>query len=197
MRVIPLIGAQPVERHGEWGEKGEEQRKERATVIRRDGGTKTEGKRDRDGQRETHTHTEKQRQCRQKGRGTERTGRGETQREPRSKSQNHKKEIQRQGQKGRREGAGNPRPQVEAEDGPDRRQKGQAWRPQLVLPPRPLLPRQQVVDSPGGQEQDAADSQVGQKHEEPHSRGEGVQEGKVARLAALVGDGMRAGATQT
>ena len=76
VRVIPLVGAQPVERHGEWGEKGEEQRKERATVIRRDGGTKTEGKRDRDGQRETHTHTEKQRQCGQKGRGDRKNGKG-------------------------------------------------------------------------------------------------------------------------
>lgn len=50
-----------------------------------------------------------------------------------------------------------------------------------------LPPRHQRVHSPGSQEQDTADSQVGKKHEEPHGRGEGVQEGEVARLAALWG----------
>lgn len=53
------------------------------------------------------------------------------------------------------------------------------------------------MDSPGGQEQDAADGQVGEKHEEPHGRGEGVQEGEVARLAALWGEGVRPGAALT
>lgn len=56
-----------------------------------------------------------------------------------------------------------------------------------LLPP--LLPRQQAVDSPSGQEQDAAYGQVSKKHEEPHSRGEGIQEGEVARLAPLWGEG--------
>ena len=43
------------------------------------------------------------------------------------------------------------------------------------------------MGSPGGQEQDATDGQIGKKHEEPNGRREGVQEGKVAGLAALVG----------
>lgn len=51
----------------------------------------------------------------------------------------------------------------------------------------PLLPQGQVAHSPGSQEQDTADSQIGKKHEEPHGRGEGVQEGEIARLAALGG----------
>lgn len=56
-----------------------------------------------------------------------------------------------------------------------------------------LSPPHSAVYSPGSQEQDTADSQVGKKHEEPHGRGEGVQKGEVARLAALGGKGqMRA-----
>lgn len=71
-----------------------------------------------------------------------------------------------------------------------------SWDPAQAssLPP---LPRQQAVGSPGSQEQDAADGQVGKKHEEPHSRGEGVQEGEVARLAPLWGEGVRPRATLT
>lgn len=70
------------------------------------------------------------------------------------------------------------------------RQEGQPRRARLLRPPRPLLPRQQVVGSPGSQEQDATDGQIGKKHEEPNGRREGVQEGKVAGLAALVGEGV-------
>lgn len=44
---------------------------------------------------------------------------------------------------------------------------------------------------PCSQEEDAADCQVGEQHEEPHGGGEGVQEGKVARLAALVAERQR------
>jgi hypothetical protein len=55
--------------------------------------------------------------------------------------------------------------------------------------PASPTPRPPPVYSPGSQEQDTADSQVGKKHEEPHGRGEGVQEGEVARLAALEGKG--------
>lgn len=38
---------------------------------------------------------------------------------------------------------------------------------------------------PGHQKENTADSQVGQKHEEPHSRREGIQEGEVARSTSL------------
>lgn len=38
---------------------------------------------------------------------------------------------------------------------------------------------------PGHQKEDAADSQVGQKHEEPDTRGEGIQEGEVAWPTSL------------
>lgn len=40
---------------------------------------------------------------------------------------------------------------------------------------------------PSNQEEDAADGQVGEQHEEPDAGGKGVQEGEVARLAALEG----------
>lgn len=39
---------------------------------------------------------------------------------------------------------------------------------------------------PRSQEEDTAHGQVGEQHEEPHGRGEGVEEGEVARLAALM-----------
>lgn len=39
---------------------------------------------------------------------------------------------------------------------------------------------------PCSQEEDAAHGQVGEQHEEPHGGGERVEEGEVARLAALV-----------
>lgn len=42
-----------------------------------------------------------------------------------------------------------------------------------------------VCSLPGHQKEDAADSQVGQEHEEPDSRGEGIQEGEVTRPASL------------
>lgn len=38
---------------------------------------------------------------------------------------------------------------------------------------------------PSHQEQDTADSQVGEQHEEPHSGRKGIQEGEVAGSAAL------------
>lgn len=38
---------------------------------------------------------------------------------------------------------------------------------------------------PGGEEEDAADGEVGQQHEEPDSRGEGIQEGEVTRFTTL------------
>lgn len=44
---------------------------------------------------------------------------------------------------------------------------------------------------PSHQEEDAADGQVGEQHEEPHTGGKGVQEGEIARLAALQGKQMR------
>lgn len=42
-----------------------------------------------------------------------------------------------------------------------------------------------VCSLPGHQKEDAADSQVGQEHEEPDSRGEGIQEGEVTRPTSL------------
>lgn len=39
---------------------------------------------------------------------------------------------------------------------------------------------------PCSQEEDTAHGQVGEQHEEPHGGGEGVEEGEVARLAALM-----------
>ena len=42
-----------------------------------------------------------------------------------------------------------------------------------------------VSSLPGHQKEDAADSQVGQKHEEPDTRREGIQEGEVAWPTSL------------
>lgn len=58
---------------------------------------------------------------------------------------------------------------------------------QLVEKPTGPTPSASV--SPGlpcSQEEDAAHGQVGEQHEEPHGGGEGVEEGEVARLAALM-----------
>lgn len=58
---------------------------------------------------------------------------------------------------------------------------------QLVEKPTGPTPSTSV--SPGlpcSQEEDAAHGQVGEQHEEPHGGGEGVEEGEVARLAALM-----------
>lgn len=113
-----------------------------------------------------------------------------------TEKKSHREETQRQSQKGR----GGCRESKAPSGGPGwsrwmSESSGVETLAHASSPP--LLPGQQVVDSPGRQEQDAADSQVGKKHEEPHSRGEGVQEGEIARLAALVGEGVRAGAMLT
>lgn len=42
-----------------------------------------------------------------------------------------------------------------------------------------------VCSLPGHQKEDTADSQVGKKHKEPDSRGEGIQEGEVAWPSSL------------
>lgn len=42
-----------------------------------------------------------------------------------------------------------------------------------------------IMYGPCSQEEHAADSQVGEQHEEPDSWREGVEEGEVARLPAL------------
>lgn len=42
-----------------------------------------------------------------------------------------------------------------------------------------------VMYGPCSQEENAADSQVGEQHEEPDSWREGIEEGEVARLPAL------------
>lgn len=42
-----------------------------------------------------------------------------------------------------------------------------------------------VCALPSHQKENTADSQVGQKHEEPHSWGEGIQEGEVAWSTSL------------
>lgn len=55
-----------------------------------------------------------------------------------------------------------------------------------------FLKRRHMLDAdaetgvlPGCEEEDAADGEVSQKHEEPDSRRERVQEGEVARLTTL------------
>ena len=116
VRVVPLVGAQPVERHSRWEER--EQERERATMIRRDRKTHMERKRDTDEQRQTHTQT-----VGAKEEEDRRTRRGEAWRGPRSRSQRHREETQRWAGKGEgRAGAGNPRLQVEP------RQSGQTGR---------------------------------------------------------------------
>ena len=142
--------------------------------------------------RETHTHTHTE-TVGAKEEGDRRMRRGEAWRGPRSRSQRHREETQRRGRKGRREG-GCREPKAPSGAGTARTdsQDRQPWRARLLPLPRPLPPRQQVVGSPGGHEQDATDGQIGKKHEEPHGRRERVQEGKVAGLAALVGEGVRA-----
>lgn len=130
-------------------------------------------------------------------------GRGEAQRENhRAKVRTTRAEEERRPREGARREKGGCR-ESEAPSG------GQGWSGQTTecagqsqsapahASSSPPLPGQPAVDSPGSQEQDAADSQVGEKHEEPHSRGEGVQEGEVARLAALGGEGVSPGATLT
>lgn len=42
-----------------------------------------------------------------------------------------------------------------------------------------------VMYGPCSQEENTADSQVGEQHEEPDSWGEGIEEGEVARLPSL------------
>lgn len=154
-------------------------------MIRREGETQLERKRDTDEQGDTHTHRDSGRkrergQKNEKGRGLERT----TEQKPETQGGNTETGPERE-KGGRLQGTqGSKR----SRDSQDR----QPWRARLLPPPRPLPPRQQVVGSPGGQEQDATDGQIGKKHEEPHGRRERVQEGKVAGLAALVGEGVRA-----
>lgn len=188
VRVVPLVGAQPVERHRGWEERG--------TTGEREGHRDQKRREDTRGEAERHRwarrHAQRQRQERAREEGDRRTRRGQASRGPQSQSQRHREEAQRPGRKGRREGGcREPKTPSGGRDNQDR-QKGQPRRPRLLPPPCPLPPRQQVGDSPGGQEQDATDGQIGKKHEEPHSRRERVQEGKVARLAALVGEGVRA-----
>lgn len=147
-------------------------------------------KRDREVGREARTEIKKERRHKQQEGERPRERTTEQKSEPQG-------ERERQGpETGRKRGCREPQ-------APDRGQgwyqqmtecAGQSQRPWL-LPP--LLPGQQEADSPGGQEQDAADSQVGEKHEEPYSRGEGVQEGEVARLAALGAEAVRPGTTLT
>lgn len=144
-----------------------------------------ERKRDTDEQGEAHTH-------RQWGQKRKRTG----EREGERSGEDHGAEARDTGRKHRdgpeRERGGRVQGTQDSKWSRDNqdRQEGQLQRAQLLRPPCPLPPRQQIVGSPGGQEQDATDGQIGKKHEEPNGRREGVQEGKVAGLAALVGEGV-------
>lgn len=96
VRVIPLVGAQPVERHKGWERKGEKQ--ERDTVIGRDErrGEKNRGQeRDKDEQ-----HMEQQRDS--GGNRGERQKEWEGERSERTtEKKSHREETQRQSQKGR------------------------------------------------------------------------------------------------
>lgn len=145
-----------------------------------------ERQRDTDGQGDTHTDRDRggQRgrgQKNEKGTGLQRTP------EPKSETQGGNTETGPEREKG-----GRLRGTQDSEWRP--RQSGQTERAaeETPAPASSPPPPSQAVDPPGGQEQDATDGQIGKKHEEPHSRRERVQEGKVAGLAALVGEGVSA-----